>query len=48
MPDLDSTNKLFTSAEKTFDVGRSIAGINSIGDYSDGTIRNVITLDRKS
>ena len=46
MPTVDSTNKLFTSAEKTFDVGRANAGINSIGDYSDGTIRNVITLDR--
>ena len=46
MPEPDSANKLFTSAEKIFNVGKTNAGINSIGDYSDGTIRNVITLDR--
>ena len=33
-----------TSSEKSFDVRRSVAGINSIGTYSDGGTSNVITL----
>jgi len=33
-----------SSAEKNFTVGRSATGINSIGQYSDGGVSNVITL----
>ena len=32
------------SGEKTFDVNRSVTGINSIGSYSDGGNANVVTL----
>ena len=32
------------SGEKTFNVNRSVTGINSIGSYSDGGNANVITL----
>ena len=42
MPD-NTTNPVY-SAEKVFDVNRSIAGINSIGNYSSGGSANVITL----
>ena len=42
MPD-NTTNPVY-SAEKVFDVNRSIAGINSIGNYSSGGSANVVTL----
>ena len=39
----DDTENPVSSSEKSFDVKRSIAGINSIGTYSDGGNANVIT-----
>jgi len=40
----DNTESPSKSAEKSFKVNRSIAGINSIGQYSDGSKTNQITL----
>ena len=40
----DNTTDPSYSSEKVFDVNRSIAGINSIGNYSSGGNANVITL----
>ena len=40
----DNTTDPVYSAEKVFNVNRSIAGINSIGNYSSGGSANVITL----
>ena len=40
----DNTELPSKSAEKSFKVNRSIAGINSIGQYSDGSKTNQITL----
>jgi len=40
----DNTSAPTKTAEKSFTVRRSIAGINSIGSYSDGGNANVITL----
>ena len=40
----DNTDNPTISGEKSFKVNRSVAGINSIGTYSDGSGANVITL----
>ena len=37
-----------SSSEKSFNVRRSAAGINSVGTNSDGNTANVITLEGKS
>jgi len=40
----DNTASPTNSSEKSFTVNRSVAGINSIGSFSDGGTANVITL----
>ena len=40
----DNTSTPTKSSEKSFTVRRSVAGINSIGSFSDGGTANVITL----